>query len=83
MGGRQLDMGAERGRQDAFAAKFSVRKGDAETRKVLRDEVKERPATRRGATASVLCLPKCHRPVHTTGHCCNANAGSLTSFFEQ
>jgi hypothetical protein len=77
-------MRAGRRRRDAFAAaELLVRKGDTETWKVL-ESVSEREAVEEaGASASVLCLPKCHRIVQAAGHCCSANAGSLTCFSEQ
>lgn len=82
-GGWELNMGAGCRRQDAFAADFLACKGDAESRKAL-ESVGEREADHEaGAAASVLCLPKCHCLIHTVGHCCSANAGSLTCFSEQ
>ena len=77
-------MGAGRRRQDAFAAaELLVRKDGAETWKALASVGEREVGVEAGASASVLCLPKCHRIVQATIYCGSANAGDLTRFCEQ
>lgn len=68
-------------RQDAFAAEFSARNGDAETRKVLRI-VSEREAVDGQPRLCSVYQSVTAPPTEsvTTG---NANVGSLTCFSEQ
>lgn len=82
-GGWELEMGAGP-RRRRVCCRFLGVQGWREGRKALqRGSEREAFDEAGAATASVLCLPKCHHLVHTTGDCGSANAGSLTCFSER